>query len=557
MRAAARTYVFGAMRQHVTSSKVIATRKPRASEQAAARSHTLLLAIAGWSSTRRNPTSMSQPSGGPLGASSRRVRQESRVLRRHTRQAQQRRNAIIERGLYFSALPILLMLIMAQRSWNERSDIEAYLALMPAAPPMLDEKDSDISRRHSKAVASKEVSKHKASDEKRIKSTEKRKTDEAKHKDSTIIAPPKGEDAKIERDAKKVSPNTKAKSKPKGKAVDSKQVNAAHKADKKAKHEPKDNEIKDKATQMGGSNHTGREGLADKLLANIDRQFSLSSYNASLTEGAMPNCLDPKGPQPVVLMSLGRSGSSSTWQVLGSLTGQETKSVEYTGSSRSASIRFFEKIGPNDNGMWVLKYMCFMQQLFPKVSEGVVGFKWKPNRSILSMDASVNGLKLLGKLKNPSIKVVRSRRNLLDVLISRYKHKRSTANVPAHCRVGDKACLEKHQLGVELPAYKLLSLLKTLTKEENDVDKRLKEYGVPRISASFDKLYYSDDASEWQKILQFLSPNAAKRIGSISDVRKAMQHQATSHPSHKMTIRNFDEVRNAINGTKFEKLLRP
>jgi hypothetical protein len=292
-------------------------------------------------------------------------------------------------------------------------------------------------------------------------------------------------------------------------------------------------------------------------LANIDRQFSLSSYNG-YNATAMPNCLDPKGPQPVVLMSLGRSGSSSTWQVLGSLTGQETKSVEYTGSSRSASIRFFEKIGPNDNGMWVLKYMCFMQQLFPNA--GVVGFKWKPNRSILSMDASVNGLKLLGKLKNPSIKVVRSRRNLLDVLISRYKHKRSTANVPAHCRVGDKACLEKQLkagLGVELPAYKLLSLLKTLTKEENDVDKRLKEYGVPRISASFEKLYYSDDASEWRKILQFLSPNAAKRIGSISDVRKAMQHQATSHPSHKKTIRNFDEVREILNGTKFEKLLRP
>ena len=547
MRVRRPTYVFGAMRQSKQATCHETSKQPAPEAHYCWPSASSHRAVA---STCRNPqasfTSMSQQSGGPLGVSSRNVRQENRVLRRHTRrQAQQRRSIIIERGLYFSALPILLMLIMVQRSWNERSDIEAYLALMPTLPPVLDEKDSGISRRHSKAVASKEVSKHKTSDEKRIKSTEKRKTEEAKHKDSTTIAPPK------------VDPNTKANDKPKGKAVDSKQVSAAHKADKKANHEPKDNEVKGKqksdATQMEGSNHVGREGLAEKLLANIDRQFSLSS-NAT----AMPNCLDSKGPQPVILMSLGRSGSSSTWQVLGSLTGQETKSVEYTGSSRSASIRFFEKIGPNDNGMWVLKYMCFMQQLFPKA--GVVGFKWKPNRSILSMDASVNGLKLLGKQKNPSIKVVRSRRNLLDVLISRYKHKRSTANVPAHCRVGDKACLEKQLkagLGVELPTYKLLSLLKTLTKEENDVDKRLKEYGVPRISASFEKLYYSDDASEWRKILQFLSPNAAKRIGSISDVRKAMQHQATSHPSHKKTIRNFDEVRKILNGTKFEKLLRP
>lgn len=110
---------------------------------------------------------------------------------------------------------------------------------------------------------------------------------------------------------------------------------------------------------------------------------------------------------------------------------------------------------------------------------------------------------------------------------------------------------------MELPTYKLISLLKTLTKEENDVDKRLKAYGVPRISASFEKLYYSDDASEWKKVLQFLSPKSAKRIGSISDVRKAMTHQATSHPSHRKTIRNFDEVRKILNGTKFEKLLRP
>ena len=454
------------------------------------------------------------------------MRQESRVLRRRSRQ--QHRNSILERGLFLSALPILLTLVMVQRSWNnERSSIEAYLALMPpptSPPSILESEHSDDNGSNTKKVESK----HKVLD-KKTASKAKQKVETA-HKESKAKTIPKPKE-------KREKEKTRAK-------VDT------DKAKLTTKDTPKD---KDDSKQ----HNTAREGLAEKLLADIERQFSLSIRNATSND-EVPNCLDPNGPQPVILMSLGRSGSSSTWQVLGKLTGQETKSVEYTGSSREESIRFFENIGPNDNGLWVLKYMCFMQRVFPNA--GVVGFKWKPNRSILSMDASVNGLKMLGKLQNPSIKVVRSRRNLLDVLISRYKHKRSTSKVPSHCKVGDKKCLEKQLkagLGVELPAYKLMSLLKTLTKEENDVDKRLKAYGVPRISASFEKLYYSDDASEWKKVLQFLRPKSAKRIGSMSDVRKAMTHQATSHPSHRKTIRNFYEVRKILNGTKFEKLLRP
>ena len=462
------------------------------------------------------------------------MRQETRILRRRSRQ--QQRNGILERGLYWSALPILIMLVMIQRSWNERSSIEAYLALMPTSPPpILEGEHPNDGGSHAKKVEPK----HKTLDKKTVPTT-KRKVETA-HKESKAKIIPKPTEKREMRgkiDTDKAKLNTTDK--PKDKASDARirKTDAAQKKDSK-------------------QHSTDREGLAEKLLADIDRQFSLSIRNAT-SKDEVPNCLDPNGPQPVILMSLGRSGSSSTWQVLGSLTGQETKSVEYTGSSREESIRFFEKIGPNDNGLWVLKYMCFMQRVFPNA--GVVGFKWKPNRSILSMAASVNGLKLLGKLQSPSIKVVRSRRNLLDVLISRYKHKRSTSNVPAHCKVGDKKCLEKQLkagIGVELPAYKVMSLLKTLTREENDVDKRLKAYGVPRISASFEKLYYSDDASEWKKVLQFLSPKSAKRIGSISDVRRAMTHQATSHPSHKKTIRNFDEVRAILNGTKFEKLLRP
>ena len=293
--------------------------------------------------------------------------------------------------------------------------------------------------------------------------------------------------------------------------------------------------------------------LAERLSEDINRQPLPENDSDDIR-----NCLDPNGPQPVILMSLGRSGSSSTWQVIGNLTGQETKSVEYTGSTRKESIEFFNKIGPNDGGRWIMKYMCFMQRLFP--TAGVVGFKWKPNRSILTMDASVNGLRALGKLKEPYvIKVVRSRRNLLDVLISRYKHKRSTENVPAHCTVGDKECLNrqlKAGIGVELPGHKIVRLLNTLTAEENEVDKQLKTLGVPRIHASFEKLYYGDDANEWKKIVRFLIGANGQEL-TMDKVRSAMKHASTSHPSHRITIQNFEEIRSLLNGTKYEKLLHP
>ncbi len=39
------------------------------------------------------------------------------------------------------------------------------------------------------------------------------------------------------------------------------------------------------------------------------------------------SCLDPDGPQPLIPMSLGRSGSGSTYQIIGNLTGMHGNSI--------------------------------------------------------------------------------------------------------------------------------------------------------------------------------------------------------------------------------------
>ena len=120
-----------------------------------------------------------------------------------------------------------------------------------------------------------------------------------------------------------------------------------------------------------------------------------------------------------------RSGTASLYQILLKLSSRdrniETPHMkEYTGGSAHKSERFFQEDLRNENefGHWVVKFICYEQDKHPNV--GIVGFKWKPHESTLTENKARQGLELLGKLKEPhQIKVIRSRRNLLDVVISR------------------------------------------------------------------------------------------------------------------------------------------
>lgn len=269
-------------------------------------------------------------------------------------------------------------------------------------------------------------------------------------------------------------------------------------------------------------------------------------------------CLDPEGPQPYVLMTLGRSGSGSTWQVIGNLTGYETPSNEYTGSGPAKSENFFQRNSGADNDRWLLRYLCSKQLTYPEAS--VVGFKWKPFDTIFSPPAKA-AFRRMASLKRPEIKVVRSRRNLLDVVISKYKHSIYDGKVAAaHCRKGDQKCIEKGRkasTGLELPIDKLLDTLREYNTLENKVDELLKKMKIPHVQVTYERLYYNgDDTSEWRKIFKFLGvgPFHSKDL-TRRHLEGAMEHVATSIPMQNVTLKNFDAVSKVLKGTEFEKLL--
>lgn len=277
-----------------------------------------------------------------------------------------------------------------------------------------------------------------------------------------------------------------------------------------------------------------------KSVAGSSVSSGMEQYHPIYANGGQgPACSLKRGkddPVPVILLTQGRSGSSSIWQVMGSLTGEDTPAFEYTGSDSPKSNKFLKRVDDDDNGNFVLKYMCRQQDKYP--SAGVVGFKWKPFPEAFFHKKSRMALEMVAG--SHSIKVVRSQRNILDRALSVYKHRTDEAPA-AHCAVDDEECIEQHKragLGLQVPVDDLMERLEAEWHKENEVDRLLQELGVPHVKVSFEKLFTSSDGNdiskEWARILTFLGFDASHLTPEL--VEKAMKHAATSNADHKETI---------------------
>jgi len=274
----------------------------------------------------------------------------------------------------------------------------------------------------------------------------------------------------------------------------------------------------------------------------------------SSNEGKSYCTLKPD-PVPVILMGLGRSGTSPTWQIIGNLTGQETNSYEYTGSSTKESFAFFDKIGSDDGGTWLLGFMCWLQKHNP--NSGIIGFKWKPYPSVFTK-ASLNALIVIARSIKPRIRIVRLKRNLLDVIISRYKHNNEKVSLSPHCIAGDDKCLQYHLkfgTGIKLPTKGLVKQLEALNNNEHDIDGLLVELDISHILVSYEELYYSNHANEWIKLLTFLEAKYTSINITRENVNRAMRWVPTSVYKHKDKVSNYEEVKLTLNGTQFSHLI--
>jgi hypothetical protein len=285
----------------------------------------------------------------------------------------------------------------------------------------------------------------------------------------------------------------------------------------------------------------------------------LQSSSTSIYEGwnpSTPVCSlssNDTAPVPVILLSRGRSGSASTWQIMSNLTGFVTRAIEWPGSSTAQSAAFFNrkkfKDYQWDNGNWILAFMCAVQEAFPEA--GIVGFKWKPYIHHSYYQEFINSMKFLAH--SQQIKVVRLRRNLLDVTISRYKHKQFLGD--AHCSKDDIDCISQHlDRKVLIPAKDLLEVLQKSADEEDEVDRLLSELSVPHIQVTYEKLYHTNDTKEWTRIFKFLNRGPTDELTFVT-LQNVQEHAATHSRLHSATLQNYEEVRQELTGTAFEHLL--
>ena len=276
--------------------------------------------------------------------------------------------------------------------------------------------------------------------------------------------------------------------------------------------------------------------------------------SSSSTGNNKAGCLNAKAPQPYVLLTRGRSGSGSTWQIIGNLTGYETPNDRPTGGTAVQSAKFFKG---KDTDEWLHEILCERQEAYPKA--GIVGFKWKPFSEFFAPGGQA-ALQTIATHKEPQIKIVRNKRNLLDVIISSYKHKIYDSAVTAqHCRVDDPECAQRAKeasMGLQLPTKSLLAKLRRDKTDEDKIDEMLEEMKVPHVQVTYEELYYGEDGgvSEWMKIFKFLGIGPGEGL-TKKKLNSAMEHVATNIPSHKVTLGNYEEVKKVLEGTEFEDLL--
>lgn len=298
----------------------------------------------------------------------------------------------------------------------------------------------------------------------------------------------------------------------------------------------------------------------------------------------VPDCdlTDPTWGIPTILLSFGRSGSTVTWDTLAGLSRSSMnntakssssfqRSTEDLGKSMQATVKFFDTIPNHQHGKCALeRILCTRQaeskQRILKESQtrnntflpGIYGSKWKPFLESFGHAKSRQALQWVAAQQG-RIKVVYNRRNLLDVYLSKIKHE--AMQLPAHCDQGNTACVEKHvaaEHSLVVPTDSRLEELEHWEHATNQTLALLNAYHVDMIQVQYEKLYYSDNLDEWNRLWSYIWDNDKQEphVLTKTDVLAHLNYAATSASSHPDKMANYQEVKAVLQGTRFAKYLQ-
>ena len=276
----------------------------------------------------------------------------------------------------------------------------------------------------------------------------------------------------------------------------------------------------------------------------LTASLALPAHNVTEMMIASPKCGVSRS---MVVMSRARSGSSFICDIVSRKLGY--KNPRNDGEILGTSWREMKNIS-DPLGLIRRKVCQFGSR---------TGFylKWKP------VYWSSDYLELLRWIAKERIPVVYNVRNPLDVYLSNLKHE-SNHSVSSRCHPSNFECLELHhrhqRVKVDIPS--LLTALKEgplspYSLDDDNIRALLTRERVNYFPVQYEILVSDDNTKRlraWRQVFEFLSPSQEWSQLTLADtLSKSLA--PTSSSSHQDKILNYDEVRQALRGSRFAPLL--
>ena len=185
---------------------------------------------------------------------------------------------------------------------------------------------------------------------------------------------------------------------------------------------------------------------------------------------------------------------------------------------------------------------------------------WKPFETTVRLPEFEESIRFLASMRNPRVKVIRTRRNLLDVWISRQKHnsvKLSGNKIRGHCESGNDECILRHlntTRNMELPTNQLLQWIDKTTKSEDTVDAMLDAYNVKHVHLSYENIFKNGANTRRKEIamvLEFLRFDSNQT--ALASLEELIGHASTITPRESLV--QYEEIKSVLFGTKYSDLL--
>lgn len=301
------------------------------------------------------------------------------------------------------------------------------------------------------------------------------------------------------------------------------------------------------------------------------------------------NCdlTDTRWGHPFLMISFGRSGTTATWDIVAGLTGEFIPSAsEDMGRDKGESVRFFASQNQTEHGKcWLQRLLCDKLRIVKKAKRdgygkaSIYGSKWKPWHLGFNTTLSREALQWLGT--QPQIKVVHNTRNMVDMYISKHKHqvldKLFGKDRQAHCyddkelKLSNESWEKLIAMGIprDTPCAKIFKEIEARTATEigpmlgffeknvlqtDYVSEMLDFYNVSRVTVTYEKLYFTDNAEEWMRIFRYLGFGPQQNL-TLDQVFAKTTFQKTSANDRSKRMSNYDEVVNALRCTRYAKYL--